>query len=1267
MINKYYTILSIILLLITGCYNQVEILNGDGSNGNGSNGNGAYNSDIVQATMRAAGDVDNALKQTFFSPAIATNGGSLTYTWNFDDGTVETTQNNMITHTYEKYGKVYKAELKLENSLSSTQKYAYLDIMLDKPQIFMSCDTNGLKMFCKPLISESSINDASYIWEIYDSSNSLLSTINTTGDASADYTFAQSGQYKVILKAQSSKVEGYMTAENQIFVSDKINQGNITYNVLSEDKLTYEYLFNATSSTGALEYCWDFDGTSQCAEGVGFADSIRTTYGIMNHTYEMYEEYRIVTAYARLKSNTSEVVSKKIIFSQELPVVTINATGIDYDRNFTPSFSFIPKGNLVYIWDVGDTTEYSTENVSHTYSEPGLYEVNLNVISDKFSSSIESIKAEPVVVQISSNIRNLVIDANIIKQEQSGETYSFSSPVYTTAGKLYYIWKINNQIVQEGEDLASIQYKFEKYGEDNSVSLEVIHLSTGEKGAAEPIAVKTSTPWVKLYPPQSVIKGINYTFTGEVKDRNTDIDFTPILLNPKYELDIVDSIAGYSLLEEKSSITLNHTFNTTGTKTVKLKVTADNLVAPVYSDPVSIQVNEVVVTCDFTPGEVNKFSVEASCKLEGSTDTTLQYHLFYRQEIDGEIQTLEKNAQDTAEMTFYMNKPNKLFQYETRDIVINYEIGKDGSFPNTGYINYTYKAVEREMGLVEDILDSFQRVYNQELPTYEDSKLVTYALSQNGYVYSWGKGGYAGHGQTGKDAYILKPRRITSINEEISKMEKIDDKIVYTAKTGSNKYILSSSLPYCITNIQSNIIRIVNGFILTDNNEVYYVGADGNNEKIEAVKVAEIKSQIVKFTPNLTNVVYVSTTDGILYRLTEKNDNNNITYNLEEVTTGVQDYKVRYTLDSSSHVFIVKNDKKVYHKAYLHNETSTGNWDCISGIGAGLDRSAYQTLTPINIGSNVEKLYSYPSSTFINNYLMIAIGEDGAAYRWGCDGTRKNIDKAKLSLPNKLVIPNEKIVEYNVTGNDLWDNFVYIMTDKNNLYDVAEANRDKPLKVSVPNNDVITKIHRWYVKFAEAESGNFYKISWSGNTTINLINNFKNYSSAVVPYYYYGGSYILKDTNNKLFGMGWNDAGGKQYLLGLGDMEFTRDKYGDNYAVPLSIPEAVSHMYTISKNKSSQSNIIVTESGKMYGWGANAGLLPVGHADPVKTPVIISGMPANIKKFLWNEDASLDAQVFTVLTQDGKVYSWGRNNLTGTDSKTNLSPDGYLVVPTLVN
>ena len=164
--------------------------------------------------------------------------------------------------------------------------------------------------------------------------------------------------------------------------------------------------------------------------------------------------------------------------------------------------------------------------------------------------------------------------------------------------------------------------------------------------------------------------------------------------------------------------------------------------------------------------------------------------------------------------------------------------------------------------------------------------------------------------------------------------------------------------------------------------------------------------------------------------------------------------------------------------------------------------------------------------------------------------------------------------------------------------------------------------------------------------TLNLIENFTHYLSSVVPYYYYGGSYLLVNNKKELYGMGWNDAKGKQYLLGLGDIEFTKDRHNENYAVRLNdVPGKVKYMVTISKNKANQSTMVFTEEGKVYGWGANAGLLPMGNAEPVKTPVELTLFPNNVKTFLWHDNVSVDAQVFTVLTEDGDVYTWGKKQL----------------------
>ena len=59
---------------------------------------------------------------------------------------------------------------------------------------------------------------------------------------------------------------------------------------------------------------------------------------------------------------------------------------------------------------MGDKTEYSNEKAEHTYKHDWLYQVTLNVLNDAFDSRIESITAEPVTVNISSNIQNLLIE-----------------------------------------------------------------------------------------------------------------------------------------------------------------------------------------------------------------------------------------------------------------------------------------------------------------------------------------------------------------------------------------------------------------------------------------------------------------------------------------------------------------------------------------------------------------------------------------------------------------------------------------------------------------------------------------------------------------------------------------------------------------------------------------------------------------------------------------------------------------------------------------
>lgn len=60
---------------------------------------------------------------------------------------------------------------------------------------------------------------------------------------------------------------------------------------------------------------------------------------------------------------------------------------------------------------------------------------------------------------------------------------------------------------------------------------------------------------------------------------------------------------------------------------------------------------------------------------------------------------------------------------------------------------------------------------------------------------------------------------------------------------------------------------------------------------------------------------------------------------------------------------------------------------------------------------------------------------------------------------------------------------------------------------------------------------------------------------------------------------------------------------------------------------------------------------------------------ANIKKFLWDENASIEAEVFIVLTEDGHVYTWGKKSLTGSDGLCldKTTQDGFLSSPCQIN
>lgn len=1279
--KRYLKLIMLILtasFFILACQDTSDSSNGSnsgiedgGSGGNGDGGGSSLDSEIINATMRVSADENDALKNTFFSPAVATNGGKLQYTWNFGDDTESIdTDYNYVTHQFNKYGKTYTIKLLLNNMSSSQQETVTMDLSLPKPELSINCNTSGALIFCNPVISQQGIQDVSYTWNIFNSDGTLEKEILSTGSQIINHRVADSGTYKIVLKGTSTQVDGEMTAERDIYVSVNISQGQITYNNTSSDMLSYKYTFDAQAIDGSqLEYCWDFDGTARCDEGVGF--QLGAQHSVADHTYSKYNAANTVTAFARIPG-TNEVVSNSVIVQQALPEVSIKAEGTGLVRKLSPVFSFRPKGNISYIWKTGDGKEYSQETVNHTYIKNGTYTAELTVLNDLFAPEIGAVSAKPLNIYAYDNIQNVVIEYSRVSQSVEGETYTFSSPATSDIGKLYFTWKINNTVVAEGEDLSSINHTFTKYGQNASVSLDVKIINSNEIISAEPVLVQTSKPTAVLNPPANVTVDVPAEFKGEILSHLNGTDFTSNLINPQYKLEISNVEFKYS-----DTLTIPYTFIEKGTYSAKLVVTADNVEGNIISEPVTVQANEVIVTCRNEANPADIYSVKVICQMESIPDENLKYTLSYNPYIKSSYTTTEYASEEVSEIILY-NKDYEtdLYKYPSRDIVVNWEIYRDKyNVEYRGTYQTKFVVKEPSMGKVKKIMSNNiivgdEYIFNSNIFDIEleyspmiDGGHSTYALSENGYVYSWGE--KAG-GQKKEDYPVLTPKIVSSIRDEIVDMWMDNGWSIFKTNNGAY-YIMQESKVFYIDNINEKFKMIKKfyddgGYLITESRQLYELFLDQTTaSKVDIGKISKFyyrginHNKVYFLTDN--NEVYTAFKDYSGYKNFQKladNIQDMIAFN-NLVTIGLDVFFK--TNDGSIKDITLTNvvadagstmvDPKYYigvdGKLYYVGQQNITNQDtlCDAGLGVDLSNTTRSLDIPEKVTGYVNGLYrTYTTSGDIQRH--IAITESGNIYYWG-----KTHNQCVPKLAENIKI--ESKIKQVLTSNNLWN----ILLENGKLIVIDNLNPATVEYVNIPNDEKITKIvsYNYYSTIiAITENKNAYYVN---NTTVNKINNLSNIKDIVWSSTYNSAIFITE--SNELYALGQNKDG----ILGLGDL-YATETYTAVKIEGISYP--IREIYYGYRGFHAG-----TEDGKIYVWGSNNGFLPVGHIFPQTTPFMIDVplykemIPGGYRNNYFSSGYN------HILTIDNDVYSWGELNNTGTNSKENISPNGYLVKPTKVN
>jgi PKD repeat protein len=318
--------------------------------------------------------------------------------------------------------------------------------------------------------------------------------------------YASAGLYTVSLTV--SEEDGDNDTETKfpyIIVDDSMPNASFTYspsNLLESDQAT----FDASSSTGydePLSYSWDF-GDDAFGEGVSPA-----------HAYAQDGNY-LVTLTVTDADESTDSISQTITVADTAQVADFSANATSGPEPLTVSFtdtSTSYDGIDSWSWDFGDGETSNQQNPSHTYTQDGVYTVELTVYEADGDNSTET-KVDYIIVSEGELI------AGFTASSTSGPeplTVSFTDLSVSYDGITSWTWNF-----EDGET-SSEQNPTHMYAADGTytVSLTVIEADGNNdvETKASYITVTDSTPLADFsYLPNPAALTIDFT------DQSTSYD-----------------------------------------------------------------------------------------------------------------------------------------------------------------------------------------------------------------------------------------------------------------------------------------------------------------------------------------------------------------------------------------------------------------------------------------------------------------------------------------------------------------------------------------------------------------------------------------------------------------------------------------------------------------------------------------------------------------------------------------------------------------------
>ncbi len=362
-----------------------------------------------------------------------TSVNAVSYLWNFGDqaskGMNESTEKD-AAHYYQKAGS-YVVTLVATNAEGKSDKFTQTIVVEGPPKP----PTAGFKIASSSFISPSSVvftntsADAdSYSWDFGDPGSD-----NSSREKDPIHTYVKPGQYKVTLRAASSKSPETSEWSETLTITAPVVAPVAAFLIENNNMMSPATIRFADQSSNAVSWLWNF---GDAASGKNNSSAEKNP----SHLYAKAGSYR-VTLTVKNNAGDTHTVSDEVVITA--PAGATAAFRIENNQMLGPAtirFADQSSNAVTWLWNFGDAASgaanSSTEkNPTHLYAKPGSYTVTLTVKNAAGVSSTttgEVLVTAPAAATASFRIENnnALVPATIRFADQSSNAVTWLWQLY---------------------------------------------------------------------------------------------------------------------------------------------------------------------------------------------------------------------------------------------------------------------------------------------------------------------------------------------------------------------------------------------------------------------------------------------------------------------------------------------------------------------------------------------------------------------------------------------------------------------------------------------------------------------------------------------------------------------------------------------------------------------------------------------------------------------------------------------------------------------